>query len=284
MHTEDKEGLLSISEMAKLRKVTTETLRHYDRIGLFKPEYVDPDTGYRYYSISQYEKLGTIKELRQLGMGLDEIKEYFNHRNLEKSKKMLKDYHAQLIQKIQEMKLLEKTISEKIAFMDSFKDIPEEGKLFETDLSERSFLTIGHKYNTSQNIYLDATKLEGYMDEIAPILATNRIGICTNQSVSEIAEQIAPGERFEAAPLIFCDKRYKKSIYYHEIPAGHYVCAYYNGKWGFNDAVVRKIGSYLVENHLKQNGLMIQLYEIDITVTDQFDETVIEIQVPVKSA
>ncbi|WP_066369112.1 MerR family DNA-binding transcriptional regulator [Neobacillus fumarioli] len=48
---------LSIGEMAKLRKVTVETLRHYDKIGLLKPYYVDPNTGYRYYSTYQYEIL-----------------------------------------------------------------------------------------------------------------------------------------------------------------------------------------------------------------------------------
>lgn len=51
---------LTIGEFAKLRNITTETLRHYDRIGLVKPVKVDPDTGYRYYSILQYEKIGTI--------------------------------------------------------------------------------------------------------------------------------------------------------------------------------------------------------------------------------
>ena len=38
---------LSIGEFAKLRNVTTETLRHYDRIDLLKPVKVDPDTGVR---------------------------------------------------------------------------------------------------------------------------------------------------------------------------------------------------------------------------------------------
>ena len=52
---ESTSELLSISEMARLRKVTTETLRHYDRIGLFTPSYISPDTGYRYYSFMQYE-------------------------------------------------------------------------------------------------------------------------------------------------------------------------------------------------------------------------------------
>ncbi|MFD6443172.1 MerR family DNA-binding transcriptional regulator [Peribacillus sp. NPDC060186] len=34
--------------MAKLRGMTAETLRHYDRIDLFKPQYIDPHSGYRY--------------------------------------------------------------------------------------------------------------------------------------------------------------------------------------------------------------------------------------------
>ena len=76
-----KENLLSITELAKLRQVTSETLRYYDRIGLITPDYVDPQTRYRYYSIRQYDKLGTIKELRQLGMSIHDITDYFSGRN-----------------------------------------------------------------------------------------------------------------------------------------------------------------------------------------------------------
>lgn len=32
---------LSITEMARRRSITTETLRYYDRIGLLKPDYLD---------------------------------------------------------------------------------------------------------------------------------------------------------------------------------------------------------------------------------------------------
>lgn len=42
-----KKDLLSITELAKLRRVTSETLRYYDRIGLLKPVYTDPATKYR---------------------------------------------------------------------------------------------------------------------------------------------------------------------------------------------------------------------------------------------
>lgn len=278
----NRENLLSISEMAKLRKVTTETLRHYDRIDLFKPAYIDPDSGYRYYTINQYEKLGTIKELRQLGMGLEEIKEYFDNRNVNKSIELLKKYHEKLIQEIQEKKALEKVIAEKIAFMDSIKDMPKAGKIFEADLSERYAMTSENLELDKQEVNYQLTHLEGHMDEMAPVLASNRIGVWSNRQLEEMKEQLKPGERFVVAPLILCDKRYRKSRHCRELPAGHYVCAYYNGFWGTYTEILSQVADYLKKNHLKQEGAFYQIYQIDVTLTDNFDETLIELQVPVK--
>lgn len=100
--------------MAKLRGMTTETLRHYDRINLFKPQYIDSHSGYRYYSIFQYEVLGTIKELRQLGMSTDEIKDYFNERNFSKSLDILKVKHEDLVSKLNELTDLEENVQKKL--------------------------------------------------------------------------------------------------------------------------------------------------------------------------
>ena len=40
----------SVGEAAKLVNTTSETLRHYDRIGLVKPSKRDEWTNYRYYT------------------------------------------------------------------------------------------------------------------------------------------------------------------------------------------------------------------------------------------
>lgn len=45
--------MLTIGQMSKACSVTVKTLRHYDKIGLFKPEYTDEFTGYRYYTEQQ---------------------------------------------------------------------------------------------------------------------------------------------------------------------------------------------------------------------------------------
>ncbi len=68
---------LSIGEFAKLKNVTTEALRHYDRVDLLKPSETDPETGYRYYYITQSEKLAIIIELKMLGFSIEEMKAFF---------------------------------------------------------------------------------------------------------------------------------------------------------------------------------------------------------------
>ena len=55
----DKSKLFSIGDVAGLFNLSTGTLRHYETLGLITPEYTDPDTGYRYYSVRQFEPLNT---------------------------------------------------------------------------------------------------------------------------------------------------------------------------------------------------------------------------------
>lgn len=75
--------LFRIGDVARLFGVSVQTLRHYDDIGLLKPEATDPDTGYRYYSIAQFESLNTIRYLRACGMPLGSIKGFFDRKSPE---------------------------------------------------------------------------------------------------------------------------------------------------------------------------------------------------------
>lgn len=74
----------TISQTAKIAGVTSETLRHYDRIGLVKPCKVDEWTGYRYYSQQEIVRLNTIHALRCMDLSLAEIKEILSYENFRK--------------------------------------------------------------------------------------------------------------------------------------------------------------------------------------------------------
>jgi DNA-binding transcriptional MerR regulator len=49
------------------------TLRHYHRIGLLEPAYVDLDTGHRRYGTDQISTAQVIRRFRSLDMPLEEI-------------------------------------------------------------------------------------------------------------------------------------------------------------------------------------------------------------------
>lgn len=65
--------ILKIGEFARVGQVSIATLRHYDQCGLLKPNALDPDTSYRYYSLDQLARLNRILALKELDFPLEQI-------------------------------------------------------------------------------------------------------------------------------------------------------------------------------------------------------------------
>lgn len=72
------ENLLSIGEVARARNINVQSLRYYERLGVLIPAYINPETGYRYYSLEQLMILDTIILCVELGISLKELKNYVN--------------------------------------------------------------------------------------------------------------------------------------------------------------------------------------------------------------
>ncbi len=72
----------TIGEAAEMVGMTSETLRHYDRIGLVKPCRRDEWTGYRFYSRQEIVRLNTIEALRCMDLSLNEIKKILEYDSL----------------------------------------------------------------------------------------------------------------------------------------------------------------------------------------------------------
>ena len=270
---------LTIGEMAKLRGVTPEALRHYDRIDLFKPQFVDPHSGYRYYSIFQYEILGTIKELRQLRMTTDEIKEYLNERNFSKSLDILKNKHNELVSKLKELNELEESIREKIIYLERVEKESDLQKVVFREMKSRQLLTLNEKINNNFELCYGVLNLENILSEKTPILASNRLGII-------IEEMNLKLERFEEPSTIFIVAKNKEDIpntYQMTIPGGLFACIRYNGELlTSRSESLREILHHLDTNNYQITGDALQIMHLDITITDKPDEITFEIQVPVQ--
>jgi DNA-binding transcriptional MerR regulator len=63
----------SIGQFARLGGVSVRMLRHYDEIGLLRPESVDSWSGYRSYGVAQVPTLQRIVALKELGFTLQQV-------------------------------------------------------------------------------------------------------------------------------------------------------------------------------------------------------------------
>ena len=269
--------VLSITELAKLKKITSETLRHYDRIGLLKPDHIS-ESGHRYYSIRQYERLGTILELKKIGMSLKEIQEYFENRNFKKSYSMLKGYQERLEKKLREQMQLNEILLQKLEFLDSLSYLPEMETIFEEEFPVRYMVTFGRESGDREEHAMAFTKLEDYIKERIPILASDRVGVFADERLLIPSEKLVP-----AIPMLLVSPKNAEDTYLKKIPEGKYVCMYYrDGILEKYHPSFEKIKDYIKEKGYQIDGSLLQIYKIDVTLTNYSEETVLELQIPVK--
>ncbi|WP_433598980.1 MerR family transcriptional regulator [Nocardia sp. CA-135953] len=65
--------MFSIGDFARHGRVSVRMLRHYDAIGLLRPDRVDAATGYRYYEGGRLARLNRIVALKDLGFTLEQV-------------------------------------------------------------------------------------------------------------------------------------------------------------------------------------------------------------------
>jgi DNA-binding transcriptional MerR regulator/predicted transcriptional regulator YdeE len=93
--------MLSIGEFARLGQVSPRMLRHYDQLGLLRPDSVDSWTGYRSYSVQQLGRLHRLVALRDLGFKLEQIGELLDQEPaVEQLRGMLRLRQAELEQTV----------------------------------------------------------------------------------------------------------------------------------------------------------------------------------------
>lgn len=102
----------TVQKLGQLAGVSTRTLRYYDEIGILKPARIN-SSGYRIYGEAEVDRLQQILFYRELGVGLDRIKEIVTDPDFDGAA-VLKDHRQQLLDKRKQLDLLianvEKTI------------------------------------------------------------------------------------------------------------------------------------------------------------------------------
>ena len=118
----DKSSLFSIGDISKIFHLSPGSLRHYENLGILIPEYVDPQTNYRYYSARQFEILNTVRYLRALDMPLPQIADFFKNRDIDVIENKLLMQKQKVIEKKKELENVEKKIDNRLRQIDDARN------------------------------------------------------------------------------------------------------------------------------------------------------------------
>lgn len=144
-------ALFSIGQTAKLFDLNIRTLRYYDQIGLLKPEVVNDETGYRYYSSAQFERLNTIRYLRALDVPIERIAAFFDDRDVGLMRGIFEDQLARVREKQRELARIEQKIESRIERIDEAVSSPLD-EIEVVELPERRIVSLAESFAPSADL------------------------------------------------------------------------------------------------------------------------------------
>lgn len=106
------------------------------------------------------------------------------------------------------------------------------------------------------------------------MLATDKVAMTIKNSVD-------PDDMdSEVCPMVFCsaDQADKKS--FTTVAGGKYVCAFHRNCYSYFGELIMKMRCLAQEHGYTIGSVGVMIYRIDITLTDNSDETIAELQFP----
>ena len=238
------ENLFSIGELAKYQNVSKQTLIYYDKIDLFKPAFVDPENGYRYYSADQLDYLDTILIMKKIGFKLEDIKQHMQNYTTENSLSFLN----------QQLSVLDKKIADLTLIRNRLKNRCQQVEQASSYLTEKP-----HKEMRAASYILQHA--------VEPPYNAQQVSIATKLCYSQALDQDVPiffecgvsvplekilNQQYEDASIAFVTTDYTHHVdNIAKLPAGLTAYAYHVGAYDTIGTTYEKLLTYCKEEHLE---------------------------------
>lgn len=243
----------SIGETAKINNVSIQALRLYDKMGLLKPAYVDPDSNYRYYTLKQFMYIDFIKYSKHIGAPLKELKDVLHSKDITKMLAFIQNQQNIVEKEIIKLKNISKAIG---ALEEKIKygiEIQETNKIHFRDIEKRFILDVAlnEKYE-DDDIEIRLREMERSIEE-NDIMLEGEGGYLINCDLFLNKGEI----NYEIIYSTICGNGIKKkNLDIRYIPGGKFICiTYLNDE---RERSVEELRKYIKENNIKPLGITVE--------------------------
>lgn len=267
-----------IGEISKLFQMDVRTLRYYDEIDLFKPAHVDERTGYRYYTIEQFEQLNTILYLKALHIPLKNVKLFLEDRDIHHILQLLEEQKRETEKRIQEFVQIQKKIDSRIY---QIKDAANEqwmGVIREVVIPERRIVGLKQKIHHTDNLEMSIRLLENATNMKSTIFL-GKVGLSI--SIDSVKRR-----SFEAYDSIFVIVEHESDSLTKGneklLPEGKYATIRFVGTHADAAPYYEKLMDYIELNNYEITEDAIEITLIDYGLTSDQSKFATEIQLFIK--
>lgn len=274
----DKHELFQIGDVAKMFHLSVGSLRHYEKIGLVKPEYIDGYTGYRYYSTRQFECLNTIRYLRVLGVSLPNIDSFLKNRNLEKIQEMLLQQREAVIRKQAELKGIERKIENRLQQLQDAVFLPKDTIQVRSIAPRRiAYLRKDFSIHSYEAPDFETSILELGQGQKDTVVFLGKVG-------AGISTERLTAERYDQYNIVFIilDEEDQYGGRFEELQEELCVTIRFCGSHKDAPAYYRKLADYIKSHDYQITGFSKEITMIDFGLTSDVNQFVTEIQIPVR--
>jgi effector-binding domain-containing protein len=269
--------MFKIGEFSRISKVSIKTLHHYDELGILEPSRIDSFTNYRYYSAEQLITLNQILTFKEAGFSLSEIAEIF--KNMPTKNSLI----CRLEEKVEILENFIKIEQDKLGRLRTNIFLIKNGGIplmNEITIKKVEPILVASLRNTITNFDDMGTlwnDLNTYIDskhitKVVPCMTLYYNGWDIRNGLDiEVIEPVA--KNFHVNELV--------KVY--ELPSvNKMACIVHNGSFSTISKTCNTILNWIKENGYEIDGPVREIYHKGDWVTNDPNEYVTELQIPLK--
>ena len=271
----DKQNLFPIGDVAKLFHLSVSSLRHYEQMGLITPEYTDPNSGYRYYSVRQFEVLNNIRYLRTLDMPLEEIADFLGNRDVERIEEKLRSQKQIVMEKQEELRRIERKIDHRLRMIeDARSSVIDTIHLEKKAACRIVWVDDSLQIHSFLDMETPIRKLE--QEQTEAVVSFGKVGV-------GISVENLENSRFDSYDGFFLilDEEDRFAGRTTLLPETLCVSVRFHGTHPQAPEQYRRLLDYIAEHRLCISGFSREITMIDYGITNDTDKFVTEISIPV---
>lgn len=261
-------------QFAKLHHINKRTLHYYDEIGLFSPKHKG-ENNYRYYTYEQSMEIENILALREVGMTIEELKNYVRNPNPQDYLKISNEKINDIDKTILKLKNIKRILTEKEEIINLCNNI-NDGQIDIVNLDNEYLLMtpLDINFDTLENLHI---KMDSIMSHLQKAW---EISDYKSNSGSYISLDKIKNKNYDNYDGLFTYVKKQHSSLYKR-SKGKYIRAFVIGDWDKIPLIYNQILDFAQKHSLTLTGYA---YEMGLNefLIQSMDEYITQILIKVK--